>query len=373
MATTDTTRTNTANFKCPNCGGNALFDPSISELRCPLCDTIIPIERTTLNNVELDYVSALKETTKWTDDLRVFHCNNCGAETILQGQTVADFCSFCGSSHIEKTEDNAGIRPALLIPFHIAREEAERMFKDWIKKRYLAPNKLKSAHTLDRLTGIYIPYWTYDTTTSSHYTVRIGTHYYVPETYTTTDANGNTTTHTRMVQHTRWHTENGYHEEFFDDVLIHATNKNTDHLLRKIEPFRLHDLVDYQDAYLSGFIAERYAVPIEAGWRQAQKAIDAGIEASIQGKTRGDVVIVQQVDTDYEAITYKHILLPIWLSSFQFNDKVYPFIVNGQSGKVAGDAPTSWVKVSLLVFIGLIVIAFMYFYFTGSSMDTEFY
>ena len=366
MTHTDVTRSATANFKCPNCGGNALFDPSINELRCPFCETVIPIERTTLNNIELDYTEALlAANTAWSDDLRVFHCNNCGAETILQGQNVADFCSFCGSSHIEKTDNNAGIRPSLVIPFHIARTQAEAMIKEWISKRYLAPSKLKTRHTLDRLTGIYIPYWTYDTQTSSHYTVKIGTHYYVPETYTTTDANGNTTTHTRMVQHTRWHTENGYHEEFFDDVLIHATNKNTDHLLRKIEPFKLHDLVDYQDAYLSGFIAERYAVPIEAGWRRARDEVDAGISASIEGKTRGDIVIVQHVDTAYDAITYKHILLPIWLSSFQFSGEVYPFIVNGQSGKVAGDAPTSWVKVSLLVLLGIAVITMLYLYFSN--------
>ena len=125
--------------------------------------------------------------------------------------------------------------------------------------------------------------------------------------------------------------------------------------------------MDYQDAYLSGFIAERYAVPIEAGWRHAKNEVDAGITASIEGKTRGDIVIVQHVETDYDAITYKHILLPIWLSSFQFNGKVYPFIVNGQSGKVAGDAPTSWLKVSFLVAISLTIITMLYFYFTNQS------
>ena len=131
MTHSDVTRAATANFKCPNCGGNALFDPSISELRCPFCETVIPIERTTLNNVELDYAEALTAAnTAWSDDLRVFHCNNCGAETILQGQTIADFCSFCGSSHIEKTDANVGIRPSLVIPFHIERDKAEAMFKE---------------------------------------------------------------------------------------------------------------------------------------------------------------------------------------------------------------------------------------------------
>lgn len=365
---TQSEETTVSQFKCPSCGGNAVFDPEVGQLRCPFCDTEIEIARTTKQNVELDFLQALQvEDEEWAPGLRVFHCDNCGAETVLSEHTVADFCSFCGSSHIEQTDHNTGIRPALVVPFQVSHQQAIDAFKKWIKARYMAPGKLRTMHQLDRLTGIYIPYWTYDTDTYSTYTVKVGIHYYVQETYTTTDSNGNTVTQTRMVQKTRWHFENGTHREFFDDVLIRATNQANGHLIKKIEPFGLQQLVDYNDAYLSGFIAERYAVPLENGWHLAKSKVDQGIESSIESKTAGDIVIVMQCDTDYNDITYKHLLLPIWISSFRYNGKVYPFIINGQSGRVAGESPVSWVKVTCIVVLSIAFIAFLYFGFLSDN------
>lgn len=357
-------------FKCPSCGGNMLFNPEANDLKCPFCDTEVAIEHSHSQNIELDYYEALNEKTlHWSDDKRVFRCENCGAETVLNAHTVADFCSFCGSSHVSLSNEEAGIRPSLVLPFAVSQKQAEAKFKEWISKRYMAPKKLMSAHQLDRLTGIYIPYWTYDANTFSQYTVRVGTHYYVPVTRTVTDANGNTRTETQMVQKTRWHVENGTYRDSFDDILIQATHQQSAHLLGKVEPFPLTQLVDYKEAYLSGFIAERYAIALDEGWLRAQRRINDSIAASIQMQVRGDVVVILQVDTDYDDITYKHVLLPIWLSSFSFKGKVYPFIVNGQSGRVAGEAPVSWVKVTLLTVFVIAIIGIIYMVATNNGAD----
>lgn len=343
--------------QCSSCGGNTVYDPATSTLKCPFCGTENDIKTTRHNAIEHSFLQALQEEDRsWDDEKRVFQCDNCGAETILDKDKVADFCSFCGSSHIALSNHHAGIKPALVIPFKISKDEAVMKFKGWIKKRYFAPSKLIQSYELSHLSGAYIPYWTFDSQTNSSYVVRIGTYYYVTVTKTVM-VDGKPKQVTEQVRKIRWRTANGRYSEFFDDVLVKASRNVASGLITNIEPFQLNDLVDYQTAYLSGFLAERYSIPLKEGWHDAKGTIDAHIESGIQSQERGDVVQVVSVSTDYKNITYKHILLPIWISSFQFNNKVYRFLVNGQTGKVSGQAPVSIVKVSILVAVILAIIA----------------
>lgn len=348
--------------QCASCGGNTVYDPTTKTLKCPFCGTENKIETTRENTIELDFLQALeKDDHSWDDEKRVFSCENCGAETVLDKDKVADFCSFCGSSHIALSDHHAGIKPALVIPFQISRDEAVEKFKVWMKKRYFAPSKLIQSYKLNKLSGAYIPYWTFDSLTNSSFTVRIGTYYYVTVTRTVME-DGKPKQVTEQVRKIRWRTENGRYQEFFDDVLVKASRNVASGLISKIEPFHLDGLIDYKSAYLSGFLAERYSIPLKEGWDDARSVIDSRIESGIHGQVHGDVVEIVTVSTDYKDITYKHILLPIWISSFHFNDKVYRFLVNGQTGKVSGKSPVSAVKVSILVVAILAVIMVIWFF-----------
>jgi Zn finger protein HypA/HybF involved in hydrogenase expression len=348
--------------KCSSCGGNTVFEPASGTLKCPFCGSEREIEKSVENTMEHDFLQALeKEDHSWDDEKRVFKCKNCGAETLLDKDKVADFCSFCGSSHIAITDNHAGIKPALVLPFHITREEAIEKFKAWIKKRYFAPSKLTQSYKLDHLAGAYIPYWTFDSQTDSSYVVRIGTYYYVTETRTVVE-DGKSRQVTEQVRKIRWHTERGRFRKFFDDVLVKASQNVASGLIDKVEPFHLNGLVDYKMEYLSGFLAEKYSIPLKEGWNDAKVAIDNGITNGILSQVHGDVVNIVSVSTDYDNITYKHILLPLWISSFQFNNKVYRFLVNGQTGKVSGKSPVSAMKVSMVVGIVIaIIIIFLFF------------
>lgn len=349
--------------QCPSCGGNAIYDPTSGALKCPFCGTEQPVEKTVHNVIEHDFLQALKENDHhWDDGERVFHCQKCGAETILDKHKVADFCSFCGSSHITLSDHDAGIKPALIVPFKVSQEEAIAKFKAWMKKRYFAPSKLIQYYTLNALSGAYIPYWTFDADTNSSYVVRIGTYYYVTVTRTVMN-DGKPTQVTEQVRKIRWRTETGEYSEFFDDVLVRASKNVASNLIHKVEPFQLSGLVDYQPAYLSGFLAERYSIPLKEGWHDATRIIDGRIQNGIYGQVFGDVVEIVNVSTDFQHITYKHILLPIWISSFHFKDKTYRFLVNGQTGKVTGQSPISVVKVSILVAIIVFIIAAVIFFF----------
>lgn len=348
--------------KCTSCGGNTEFNPKNGKLTCPFCGDEKEIEKTQVNTVELDFLKALEtDDHSWDDEKRVFRCENCGAETLLDKDKVADFCTFCGSSHVTKSNHNAGIKPALVVPFQVSKDEAVEKFKAWMKKRYFAPSKLAQSYQLSKMTGTYLPYWTFDSQTHSSYVVQIGTYYYVTETRTVME-DGKPRTVTEQVQKIRWHTETGRYSNFFDDVLVNASRNVADGLIKNIEPFHLNDLVDYKMDYLSGFLAERYSITLKEGWSDAKLLIDSGIEGGIRGQTYGDIVNVLSVSTDYEDITYKHILLPIWLSSFHFNQKMYQFLVNGQTGKVSGKSPISWVKVSILVVVIIAVLLIVLFF-----------
>ncbi|QTD41759.1 hypothetical protein [Sporosarcina sp. Te-1] len=348
---------------CDSCGGNTVFDPATGTMKCPFCGTENVIEATQHNHVELDFNEGLEqEDVSWNKEKRVFRCDSCGAETVLDRDADADFCSFCGSSHIAKSENRPGIKPALVVPFKVPQEEAVAKFKTWIGKRYFAPSKLKNSYELDRLSGAYIPYWTFDSQTDSTYTVRIGTYYYVTVTRTVYE-DGKPKQVTEQVRKIRWRTQHGRYSEFFDDVLVKASRNVASGLINNVEPFQLNHLVDYKTEYVSGFLAERYSIPLKVGWQDAKSIIDSEIRSGILRKERGDEVQIVTVSTSYKGITYKHILLPLWISSFRFNQKVYRFLVNGQTGKVSGQAPISFWKVSFAVLAVLAVIAFALYFF----------
>lgn len=350
--------------KCHSCGGNAEFNPANGMLTCPFCNSETAIEPTHQHHVELDFEQAVERSHQWNEEKRVFSCDNCGAETVLDRHVVADFCSFCGSSHISITEHDAGIQPGLMIPFQITREEAQEKFKVWINKRFFAPGALKKSYRLNKISGAYLPYWTFDSDTSSDYVVQVGTYYYVTETRTVYE-DGQPKQVTEQVRKIRWHTESGRYKKFFDDVLIKASSTVEPGLMSKVEPFQLSGLLDYKIQYMSGFFAERYSISLQQGWHAAQDRMSRSIESGIQSSVHGDIVNVLNVSTDYSKITYKHILLPLWISSFQYDNKVYQFLVNGQTGKVAGKYPLSAMKVALFV-ASLLAIALIVYFFVES-------
>ncbi|PIC63441.1 hypothetical protein CSV79_11645 [Sporosarcina sp. P13] len=352
----------TENIKCTSCGGNTEYNPESKGLKCPFCGHEMPIEATYNHTVELDFESAGNSRNHlWQEEKRVFQCQNCGAESVLDANVVADFCSFCGSSHISVTEKDAGIQPGLLIPFQISQDQALDKFRVWIKGHFFAPTQLKKTYRLHKISGAYLPYWTYDSHTQSHYVVRVGNYYYETVTRTVYE-DGKPKQVTEQVQKIRWHQESGNYREFFDDVLIKASSTVEPKLLQKVQPFQLTSLTDYKLEYMSGFLAERYQTSLQQGFTEAQDVMKNGITRGIERSVAGDIVQVVNLSTDYTNITYKHILLPIWISSFHFNQKVYQFIVNGQTGKVSGNYPLSIMKIVFVSISVLIVLLMVYLF-----------
>lgn len=346
-------------YPCPGCGANMVFEPATQTLRCPYCENTQEIISQDREIIEYDFITAEDSApTDWGSDKQIIQCKNCGGQVVLDAVETANSCAFCGSSYIVKNDESAGIVPESLIPFKISQQKALEGFTHWIKKRRFAPNALKTNYKCEKINGVYIPNWTYDADTNSSYTAEAGHYYYVIEHYT---ENGQRKT--RQVRKIRWSFTSGRYSNFFNDVLVNASKQIDGGLMNSIEPFHLNELTAYDSRFLSGFIAERYSIGLREGWNRARNSIDSDIRSGIRTQIHADEVRNLNVRTNYSSIKFKHILLPVWISAYTYKDKVYRYLINGQTGEVQGHAPVSVFKVvSLILFIAALCVLGFFLY-----------
>lgn len=343
--------------KCPQCGGVMDFDPATGNLKCPYCDyeeTIKVQKKAPKKAEELDFYAAEHTANHdWGAEKKTILCKACGAESIYDALQTSAVCPFCGSNQVMEQNEKDTIAPGGVVPFHISAEEASRLFHRWIKRKWFCPKLAKESAKPKRFKGIYLPYWTFDTDTYSSYEGEYGID------HTRKDKNGESRTETR------WHRTSGTYEEFINDELVLASTNHDKSMLRKLEPFDTEKNKSYKPEYIAGFIAERYSIGIKDAWKIAKKSIKQKLKEKISTKIEvehhADHVRDLTLDVAYDNITYKYLLLPIWTSNFKYNDKVYQFMVNGQTGKVAGKTPLSVPKIIITVVGVIAIIAILYF------------
>lgn len=342
---------------CPSCSASIKFDPANGTLTCPYCGYEETIPQPELDGdktaKELKFDETLKtENFDWGTEKKIVICDACAAESVYDALEVANVCPYCGSNHVMESAAENALAPNGVCPFEVTLEQANANFQRWIKGKWFAPNEAKRKARADAFTGVYLPYWTFDTKTASRYTARYGIHRQIKE------KDGKTRTETD------WYTTSGFYQEFIDDHLIRATTRYDESILRSVEPFNTNSSRAYSKEYLSGYAAERYSIGLEDGWKKAQKEIHSHIKSQISNQIRlrhnADVVNDIHFSTVHSDVTYKYVMLPLWLSSFGYNGKTYQFMVNGQTGKVGGQSPISTIKVTIAVLALLAVIAMIY-------------
>jgi hypothetical protein len=241
----------------------------------------------------------------------------------------------------------------------VSREQASSAYGRWLRALWFAPSALKRlSRQIERLSGVYLPFWTFDCSTRSTYSGERGDDYTVSEPYAALEG-GRRFRHYRQVTHTRWTPASGTVANAFDDVLIAATSSLPTSDLAHLEPWDLDELVPYSDDYLAGFRAEAYSVPLAAGFRRARSIMDGYIRADVAGAIGGDRQRIHSVSTCYEEVTFKHLLLPVWVSAYRYRDRTYRFLVNARTGEVRGERPYSWVKITLAILAGLAALALL--------------
>jgi len=338
-------------FECHGCGAQFEYDPGAEAMKCPFCGHEKHIPKSAEEIKELDFQEFLDRVDKEEETMEVLtiKCQSCGAESSSEPNETSSDCPFCGTNIVTAGKSTRLIKPKALLPFKVTKEEAFGAFRRWLKSLWFAPNKLKrDARKSEALTGIYIPFWTYDCSTSSYYSGQRGENYYVNEEYTA-DVNGKRVVRTRQIQKVRWYPVSGWVMNKYDDVLILASKSIPKKFADKLDPWGMPDMVTFEDGYLSGFRAQSYQVNLQEGFEEAKEIIDLKINNSARQDIGGDHQRIDSIKSQYDDITFKHLLLPIWISAYRFQNKVYQFLVNGRTSEVQAGRPYSWIKIMLTI------------------------
>lgn len=340
------------------------FDPGTTSLKCVYCGWLNRIERDadddrTVEELDLSaHLRRLGDSAEVIEALLV-RCDGCGAEQTFRQNVTAGACAFCGKAIVAQGRSVRLIKPRSLLPFKVPQQQAIDLFRGWIRGLWFAPNALKRKADQQRIFGSYVPSWTFDSDTTTPYRGQRGEHYWETQTYTTV-VNGQRVTRTRQVRKTRWYPANGTVRHFFNDVLVLATTSLPKGYGEELEPWDLTNLVPFDERYLSGFVAEAYHVDLPTGWQRGQQMMDERIRAMIRNDIGGDEQQIDWYQTAHRAMTFKHILLPVWISAYAYGSRTYQFLVNGRTGEVQGERPYSWVKIMALVLAILFAVAVVY-------------
>lgn len=343
------------NKKCPNCAATVVYDPETRGMLCEFCGykKQLPLADGDSSVSEMDFEAAeAGDSFNWGVEKKSVVCSNCSGESIYDALETAAVCPFCGSTSVMPSASDKSMAPGGVCPFEIPVNKAGGLFSTWLNKKLFTPTAAKKQAKPDAFTGIYLPYWTFDTMTSSTFRARAG--------YDRTVMVGKTAT----IQ-TDWKPVSGMYQEFYDDFTVVASTRNADSGVRRAEPFDFKKLVPYRPELVAGFVAERYSIGLKDAWKSAQEAIRTRLHSSIDSHirtkwhaSRADSI---HFSTVFQNIKYKYILIPVWISSFTYKGKVFQFVVNGQTGKVGGKAPVSALRVAIAILIALAVIALLMF------------
>ncbi len=339
--------------KCPSCGGVMDYDPASRGLCCPYCGRKeeIPSDAGEPSAAEeLDFSTAESvENCDWGTETKTVICEACGAESVYDSLEISAVCPFCGSNQVMEASGKDIMAPGGVVPFQVTDRQASDLFRSWIKKKWFCPKLAKESAKAKHFRGVYLPYWTFDAQTDSDYKGEFG------RDKVKKNSKG------ESVVETTWYPVKGKYREAFDDELVCATTNHNQSMLMGIEPYRTAENKAYKPEYVAGFAAERYAVGIKEAWEMGRESIRFklrnNIESEIRRKNQADQIRNLKITTRFSHLTYKYLLLPVWISSYKYKEKVYQFMVNGQTGKVSGKTPVSVPKVIIASAAVIIILA----------------
>lgn len=354
-----------AHFSCKNCGSDLVYSPASQDLLCRSCGHHYPVDTSVESIKEYDFKEAVNELSRLRHDagnnglnnkeVTVIQCPSCGAEFGFEKNEHAGNCPYCATPVIAGTSHARFIVPRSLLPFSIQKQQAIEIYNKWIGSRWFAPSALKShSKRNDKLVGIFLPYWTYDSQTYNQYRGQRGMTYYDRQVYSTV-VNGRRVQRVRTVARIRWTAVSGRVNLHFDDVLIGATKTLPRTIIDHLQPWDLDSLVPYSEEYISGFRSEIYQVTVDQGFLQAENIMERKINKAIRYDIGGDHQRISAVKTQHDDTSFKHVLLPVWSAAFKYHRKTYRYVINARNGTIQGERPYSFIKIAIAV-IGAIAL-----------------
>jgi len=355
-------------FPCESCGSDLEFHIGEQAMKCPHCGHVKQIERRLEGELpEQDFHAMLEHIRKWREEAqtkkinadpemaeaesahRELRCDSCGGNVEFYGTLTSTFCPYCGSPmQLEKAHKSEAHRIPVdgVLAFQIDHDHAQQNLTQWVNSRWFAPNSFRKDGATGKFNGVYLSYFTFDSMTLSAYTGKRGEHYYVTV---------GTGKNQRTERRTRWYPASGNFQRFFDDVLVLANTGLRRDFMLALEPWPLLKVVAFDQQMLAGLMARTYDIELDECFVDGKQRIDAAIHAEVCQRIGGDTQVVSSVNSRYDAMTYKHLLLPVWLLACQHNNKTFQVFINAATGEVQGERPYSVWKILLTILLAIIV------------------
>ena len=321
-------------YKCPNCGGGLTFGQENQSMHCPYCESDFELEAVLESEAPAPSEEIRWENTggrEWADadkeSLVTFLCPNCGGQLTTDANTAATFCPYCDNPTVLPTRLTSELKPDGVIPFRLGKEDAVKAFRKLCEGKPLLPKFFTEEHRLDKITGIYVPFWLYDCSSDfsgSYKATRI-------RHWSDSRYNYTRTEYYHLLREA---------DAEFCHIPMDASSKMDNAIMESIEPFDYSQMVDFETAYLSGFLADKYDVESKAGEERIHKRVADSMESLLGNTMIGYSTVVpisRRLNVTHN--TAKYVLLPVWMLHTRYQDKTYVFAMNGQTGKMTGTFP----------------------------------
>ena len=326
---------NVLEYKCPCCNAGLVFGEETQQLKCEYCDNTFDIETVKVFNEDnqdsQEFHWEIADHQEWSEEvcqtMRSFVCPSCGGEIISDETTAATFCPYCDNPTIMPGRLSGGMKPDALIPFKTSKEDAKTAFRNLCKGKPLLPKLFLQESQIDKITGIYVPFWLYDCSGSmdgSYKATRIHRWSDSRYHYTKTD-------HFLLKRAA---------DAAFVGIPMDGSSKMDDTFMESIEPFDYREIVNFDTAYLTGFYADKYDVPSENGEERIRQRVSNALDDQLQNTFLGYATVVptaKQLNIRHSKARY--VLLPVWILNTKYNGKIYTFAMNGQTSKMTGTFP----------------------------------
>ena len=345
-------------YKCPCCGAGLLFRGDSQQLTCEYCDNSFDLETVRAFNASEsqetfeEFQWDQEPSERWSDAeesrLNVFICPSCGGEIMTEETTAASFCPYCDNPTIMPGRLSGGLKPDAIIPFRMSKEDAKEAFRKLCKGKPLLPGMFTKEQRIEKITGIYVPFWLYDCCGN------FDGNYNATRIHTWADANYNYTRTEHFLL------KRGARADF-QGIPMDGSSKMDNTLMESIEPFDYSQLQNFDMAFLSGYLADKYDVPSDQGKQRVKERVENAFDAQLQSSFLGYSTVVPsscQLKIDHSKARYA--LMPVWILNTRYRGKLYTFAMNGQTGRMTGSFPISPQKCALWfggIFAGVTLLA----------------